>query len=77
METKTIAKVNNQSILVIEKVIQRKINTYSPDLPTLSELTSKEQRQRISRDEILSSTGLYDKGSWSRWKRPRNGMFAT
>ena len=54
METKTIAKVNNQSILIIEDLSKEKLVPIRPICDALG-IDSKAQRNRIERDEILNS----------------------
>ena len=54
METKTIAKVNNQSILIIESSSKEKLVPIRPICDALG-IDSKAQRNRIERDEILNS----------------------
>ena len=60
METKTIAKVNNQSILVIEDLFKEKLVPIRPICDALG-VDFEGQRQRISRDEILSPTAFMTK----------------
>ena len=60
METKTIAKVNNQSILIIEDLSKEKLVPIRPICDALG-VDFEGQRQRISRDEILSSTAFMTK----------------
>ena len=54
METKTIAKVNNQSILIIESSSKEKLVPIRPICDALG-IDSKAQRNRIERDESLNS----------------------
>ena len=60
METKTIAKVNNQSILIIEDLSKEKLVPIRPICDALG-VDFEGQRQRISRDEILNSTAFMTK----------------
>ena len=60
METKTIAKVNNQSILIIEDLSKEKLVPIRPICDALG-VDFEGQRQRISRDEILSPTAFMTK----------------
>lgn len=60
METKTIAKVNNQSILIIEDLSKEKFVPIRPICDALG-VDFEGQRQRISRDEILNSTAFMTK----------------
>ena len=62
METKTIAKVNNQSILVIEDLSKEKLVPIRPICDALG-VDFEGQRQRISRDEILSSVAFMTKAT--------------
>ena len=54
METKTIAKINNQLIVVIEESDKNKLVPIKPICDALG-IDSKAQRNKIERDEILSS----------------------
>ena len=68
METKTIAKVNNQSILIIEDLSKEKLVPIRPICEALG-VDFEGQRQRISRDEILSSVAFMTKATGADGKQ--------
>ena len=68
METKTIAKVNNQSILVIEELFKEKLIPIRPICDALG-VDFEGQRQRISRDEILNSVAFMTKATGADGKQ--------
>ena len=68
METKTIAKVNNQSILVIEDLFKEKLVPIRPICDALG-VDFEGQRQRISRDEILNSVAFMTKATGADGKQ--------